>query len=147
MMKGGNNMGTRVTAFGYVFEERAAAPFQTVAAGGDITFSDNGPLNNITHVPGTAPIIITIPGTYEISFGVFSTVNPQDWGITLNNAVIASFDAAGQSLTATFKLTITDIPVGGAVVTIRNVSPNNVPNALRTVANFISAWVDIEKLD
>lgn len=140
MMKGEKNMGSRVSAFGYVFEQRAAGPFQTVATGADVLFSNNGPLNNITHEPGTAEIGITIAGTYNISFEVYTTAgNPQDWGITVNDEVVARFQAAGQTLSGDFKLAL----AAGDIVTIRSIVSSPDPVRLRE-ANTISAWALIE---
>ena len=136
-MKGEDNMGSRLSSSGYVWEQRAAAPFQTVATGADILFSNNGPLNGITHVAGTSQIGITIAGTYNIAFAVYSAGgNPQDWGITVNNEVVARFQANGQNLSANYLLVL----AAGDIVTIRSVvsTPNPVP--LRQ-ADTISAWV------
>lgn len=53
-------------AYGYVFN----FPIQTVAAGADVIFSNNGPLFNIGHSPGTAAILVPQAGDYLVEYTI-----------------------------------------------------------------------------
>lgn len=127
-------------AFGYVFHISPTAA-QTIPVGSDLLFNSNGPLNNIIHAPGTAQILVVLPGTYNINFAIYTNGNnPQDWGVAVNGVVVAEFNANGQSMIAGTTLTLN----AGDVVTIRNVNSFPDPALLRLGA--ISAWLQIYKV-
>lgn len=128
-----------LTSYGYVFQVNT----QTIAKGANISFSNNGPLNGINHTPGTPGIEITLDGTYNITFSVYTTQNnPQDWGVAVNGAVQSEFSSAGQSITGTTSLTLK----ASDNLTIRNVNTIPDPATLRT-GNFTTAYVLIYKVD
>ncbi len=128
-----------LAAFGYVFQLNT----QTIAVGANITFSNNGPLNAINHIPGTSGIQITLDGTYNITFSVYTTQNnPQHWGVVVNGTLRSDFTSAGQSMTATTSLTLK----ASDNVTIRNVNTIPDPATLR-VGNVTTAYVLIYKVD
>jgi hypothetical protein len=131
-----------LAAFGYVFQVNT----ETVPQGSDITFSNNGFLNGITHATGTAQIGITISGIYNISFGIYtSNNNPQDWEFFVNGAAppittIANseFNNSGQTLNGVIQLALN----AGDFITLRNIATLPNPAILRTT-NTISAYVSI----
>jgi len=128
-----------LAAFGYVFQLGT----ETVPVGADISFSNNGPLFNVAHAAGTAPIIVNAAGTYNIAFAVYTANNNlQDWGVAVNNVVVADFNSAGMSLSAATTLNLN----AGDVVTIRNVSTGAQEATLRTTST-ISAWVQLFKVN
>lgn len=126
-------------AFGYVFQLNT----QTIAVGANITFSNNGPLNGINHIPGTAGIQVTLDGTFNITFSVYTTLNnPQHWGVVVNGTLRSDFTSAGQSINASTSLTLK----ASDNVTIRNVNTIPDPATLR-VGNVTTAYVLIYKVD
>ncbi|ABI69288.1 hypothetical protein [Syntrophomonas wolfei] len=128
-----------VASWGYVFQLNT----QNVAVGSNITFSNNGPLNGINHTPGTAGIRVTLDGTYNITFSVYTTQNnPQHWGVVVNGVVKSDFNSAGQSLTASTTLTLSALDN----VTIRNINTIPDPATLR-IGNFTTAYVLLYKVD
>ena len=128
-----------LAAWGYVFQINT----QTVAVGANVTFSNNGPLNNINHTPGSAGIDVTLGGTYNITLGVYTTQNnPQDWGVVVNGVVRSRFNSAGQSITGTTSLALN----AQDRVTIRNVNTIPDPATLRT-GDFTTAYVLLYKVD
>ena len=136
---GGGGGGAGLRAFGNVFQIGT----ESVPVGSDVTFGSNGPLFNMTHTLGTAPIVIGITGTYNIAFTInTSNNNPQDWAIFVNGVNRAEFNAAGQSITGLTALVLN----AGEAVTIRNVATVPDPAVLRT-SNTISASVIIYKVD
>lgn len=128
-----------LAAWGYVFQINT----QTVAVGANVTFSNNGPLNNINHTPGSAGIDVTLGGAYNITFGVYTTQNnPQDWAVVVNGVVKSRFNSAGQSITGTTSLALN----AQDRVTIRNVNTIPDPATLRT-GDFTTAYVLLYKVD
>lgn len=128
-----------LAAFGYVYQINT----QTIATGANITFSNNGPLNGINHVAGTPGIQVTLDGTYNITFSVYTTQNnPQDWAVVVNGVVRSEFTSAGQSINASTSLTLKALDN----VTIRNVNTIPSPATLR-IGNFTTAYVLIYKVD
>lgn len=125
-------------AYGWIFQSGT----ETVPLGSDINYSGNGPLLNITHVPGTAPIIVGLTGIYNIAFVVNSSNNnPEGYSIFVNGASRGDFTAAGQSITALASLSL----VAGDSVTIRNSATVPDPAVLRT--SGISSSLLIYKVD
>ncbi|MEN6328127.1 MAG: hypothetical protein ABFD18_18190 [Syntrophomonas sp.] len=128
-----------LASWGYVFQINT----QNVATGANVNFSNNGPLNAINHEPGTATIEVTLPGTYNITFSVYTTQNnPQDWAVVVNGGVRSRFNAAGQTITGTTSLVLDALDR----VTIRNVNTIPSPATLR-VGDFTTAYVLIYKVD
>ncbi|HBQ27686.1 MAG TPA: hypothetical protein DD791_14930 [Syntrophomonas sp.] len=128
-----------LAAYGYVYQINT----QTIATGANITFSNNGPLNGINHIAGTPGIQVTLDGTYNITFSVYTTQNnPQDWAVVVNGVVRSEFTSAGQSLTASTSLTLKALDN----VTIRNVNTIPSPATLR-IGNFTTAYLLIYKVD
>lgn len=128
-----------LAAFGYIFQVNT----QTIATGANITFSNNGPLNAINHIPGTPGIQVTLDGTYNITFSVYTTLNnPQHWGVVVNGTLRSDFTSAGQSINASTSLTLK----ASDNITIRNVNTIPDPATLR-VGNVTTAYVLIYKVD
>jgi len=128
-----------LVAWGYVFQIGT----ETVAVGSPITFSNNGPIENIAHTPGNSGIEISQGGTYNIAFSVYTTNNnPQDWAVVVNGTIRSEFNSAGQSITGITSLVLS----AGDTITIRNVATVPDPAVLRT-ANATSAQVLIYKVD
>jgi len=136
----GTSLGISVgsEAFGYVFQ---IGP-QTIAVGAPVLFSNNGPINGINHIAGRDSIEITLDGTYNITFSVYTTNNnPQDWAIAVNGVNTARFNSAGQSITGTTSLNLNK----GDRVTLRNVNTSPDPATLRST-DTITAYVLIYKI-
>jgi len=62
-----------IASYGYVYELATAAD-ATVAGGSDVPFSNNGPLNGVTHAAGTTTVTVPITGDYQIDYYVNVTV-------------------------------------------------------------------------
>jgi hypothetical protein len=128
-------------AYGYVYDYRTTTA-QSIATGSDVLFSNNGPLQGITHDAGSSNIVVSEAGDYEITFSVNTTGNnPQSWGIAVNGTVQAYFNAAGQSLPFTSSLLTLD---AGDVVSLRNVG--TIPNPANTRLNVNSIWMQFDKV-
>jgi len=128
-----------LVAWGYVYQIGT----QTIAQGAPVDFSNNGPLNGITHTVGTSEIGITVNGTYNIAFSLYTTNNnPQDWGVAVNGIVRSEFNSAGQSITGITSLVLS----AGDRVTIRNVATLPDPATLRPNSTT-TAQVLIYKVD
>jgi BclA C-terminal domain len=72
-------------AYGYIYNLAAG----TVAIETTISFSDNGPLNGVTHATGSDSIAVTNAGVYKIDFSV-SGVEPNQFAIFINGAPLGS---------------------------------------------------------
>lgn len=132
------NVSVGSEAFGYVFQ---IGP-QTVAIGAPIFFNNSGPLNGINHNAGKDSLDITLNGTYNITFSVYTVNNnPQDWAIAVNGINTAQFNSAGQSITGTAALNLK----AGDKVTLRNVNTSPDPATLRTT-DTITAYILIYKI-
>jgi hypothetical protein len=126
-------------AFGNVFQIGT----ESIPVGSNITFGSNGPLFNLTHTLGTAPIVVGLAGIYNIAFEInTSNNNPQDWAIQVNGVNRAEFNAAGQSITGLATLALN----AGDAVTINNIATVPDPAVLRTT-NTISASIYFNKVD
>ncbi|KAF1085298.1 hypothetical protein SPSYN_01434 [Sporotomaculum syntrophicum] len=131
---------TGLAAFGFVFQIGT----QNVPVGDDINYSNNGPLFNITHAPGEEGITVELAGVYDISFGIYTSQNnPQDWAVAVNDAIVAEFNGAGQTIVAAVTLDLN----AGDIVTIRNVATGGAEGATLREEDTISSWVKINKLD
>jgi hypothetical protein len=126
-------------AYGRIFQIGT----EIVPLGTDVSYSDNGPLLNITHTSGTAPIIVGLTGIYNIELVVNSSNNnPEGYSIFVNGASRADFTAAGQSITAFASLALN----AGDSVTIHNSATVPDPGILR-IGTAISSSVLIYKVD
>lgn len=71
--------------YGYIYN---LSP-QTVAIEADIIFDSTGIVTSgITHAPGTAQILVTTPGIYEVNF-IVSGVEPNQFTLFLNGTPVA----------------------------------------------------------
>jgi len=135
----GSPIGASLAAWGYVFQINT----QTVAVGANINFSNNGPLNGISHTPGTATVIVAADGTYNLTFSVYTTQNnPQDWAVVVNGVNRQRFNSAGQTISGTTSLALN----ADDRVTLRNVATSPDPATLRT-GDFTTAYMLIYKVD
>jgi hypothetical protein len=64
--------GSGIESFGYVYN-LASIINATILGGSAINFSNNGPLEKITHAPGSDCVLINKTGTYKIDYSVFIT--------------------------------------------------------------------------
>ncbi|MZK58166.1 collagen-like protein, partial [Clostridium beijerinckii] len=136
--------GAGLAADGYVYE-LATILAATVAAGADIPFSNNGPLSNITHVPGTTTVIVPIAGVYEVNYSASITaVVGAQIAIAVNGTVDASTPIS--ALVATGELSGNAILTlaAGDVITLRNNSALALTLAL---APSVGAQLTLKKLD
>ncbi|ANB59667.1 BclA C-terminal domain-containing protein [Anoxybacteroides amylolyticum] len=73
-----------LSEYGYIYN---LTP-QTVAIEADVLFDSNGILTpGITHIPGTAQIVVTTPGDYEVTFSVSGT-EPNQFALFLNGVLV-----------------------------------------------------------
>lgn len=130
-------------AWGYVYQINT----EQVAVGAPVTFSNNGPLNGINHTLNTSGIEITVAGIYNIAFTInTSNNNPQDWAIAVNGINQAEFNAAGQSITGIYTISLN----AGDNVTLKNVAtvtPGGGDFATLRTTDTITAAVLIYKID
>jgi len=134
-----SRIGASLAAWGYVFQINT----QSVPVGANVNFSNNGPLNGISHTPGTATVTVEAAGTYNLTFSVYTTQNnPQDWAVVVNGVTSQRFNSAGQTITGTTSLVLN----AGDRVTIRNVATSPDPATLRT-GDFTTAYMLIYKVD
>jgi len=136
---GNSGGGTKsLAAFGYVFQKNT----ETVAVGSPVTFSNNGPLKRISHAPGSSGIGITLAGTYNLTFSIYTNQNnPQDWAVAVNGIIQAEFNSAGQSITGTISIGLK----AGDTVTILNANTVPDPANLRE-GDFTTAYVLLYKV-
>ena len=64
--------GTAISSYGYVYNLATGAN-STVAGNTDLPFSNNGPLESITHATGMTTVTIPSAGTYKIEYNVSTT--------------------------------------------------------------------------
>ncbi|MDQ0418313.1 hypothetical protein J2Z48_002505 [Croceifilum oryzae] len=124
-----------LSAYGQVYNLSTGIVL-TIGAGGDIPFSNNGVLNNITHTTGSTQIILPQAGQYEVNFQV-SAVGAllgllAAFAVTVNGTVVPQSTFA-INLTGVLNLAaqisgsvIIDVPAN-ATITLRNVSGVSVP--------------------
>ncbi|MHB8076879.1 hypothetical protein [Desulfosporosinus fructosivorans] len=107
---------TVIEEFAYIYNLAAGV----VALEGDILFSDNGEIaGSITHVVGTAPIILGIAGTYAVWFNV-AGVEPNQFTLFQNGAAVpgATYGSGAGTQPNPGKVIIT--AAAGDVLTLRN---------------------------
>ncbi|TQR18458.1 BclA C-terminal domain-containing protein [Psychrobacillus soli] len=125
---------TNRPAYGYVFN----FPVQTVASGGDVNFSGNGPLVNISHTPGTAPILIPRAGDYLVEYTI-AVDGPQmsAYALILNGVEVPnSATRYGATSPAGTNQTLT----GSAIISV----PANSTLLLRNVGNTADTLIGID---
>jgi hypothetical protein len=122
--------------YAYVYNQST----ESVALEADVTFDSNGPISaGITHQPGTAGIVLTEAGTYEVSFSVSGTEPNQialfdgsvavpgaiygsGAGTQQNNGQVIFTASAGDTLTirnhtSTAAVSL-DTPIGGGAASV-----------------------------
>jgi len=101
--------------------ELATIADATVVGGADVPFSNNGPLQGITHTAGTTTLTVATAGTYQINFMVGLTAGI---GSALAIAVNGTVDASTQisSLIAIGEISGSSLLTlaAGDVITLRN---------------------------
>lgn len=126
-------------AYGYIFQVGT----ESVPLNTNVNYSNNGPLLNIVHIPGTAPIVVGLAGIYNISLVVNTSLNnPAGFSIFVNGVSQANFVSGGQNLTALASLPLN----AGDSITIRNTATSPDPAVLRT-GTSVSSTVLINKVD
>lgn len=130
--------------YGYVYQ-LAVSGSETVSGGADVLFSNNGPLLDIVHTAGTAPITVALAGTYQIDYGVSITAGVGSAiAIAVNGTVDASTTlstlvATGQ-VSGSAMLTL----AAGDVLTLRN---NSAVSLTLALAPAVGAQFTIKLLD
>ncbi|WP_338011895.1 BclA C-terminal domain-containing protein [Desulforamulus ferrireducens] len=118
---------------------------QTILAGADIPFSDNGPLFNIAHTAGTTTFTVTNAGTYQIDYivnitaGLNASIVLTVGGVEVPGSQVDALVATGQ-LTGSVILTL----AAGDVITLRN---NSVISLTMPLAPSTGAQITIIQLD
>ena len=115
----------------------------------DVTFDTNGLLTpGITHTPGSANIVVTTPGDYQINFTTV-TNEPNQFAVFVNGAAVpGSLYGSGSGVVQNQGFVIVTLAAND-VITLRNVSSNPVVLATGvggTGAN-VNASIVIKKLD
>lgn len=102
--------------YGYIYN---LSP-ETVAVEADVIFDSTGIVTpGITHIPGTAQILVTTPGIYEVTFSI-SGVEPNQFTLFLNGVPIPeSVYGSGAGTQQNNGQVIIAIPAGG-ILTLRN---------------------------
>ncbi len=133
-----------MAADGFAFELATLAD-ATVVGGGDVPFSNNGPLNGITHTPGTTTITVSSAGVYEINYGISITAGVgSQIAIAVNGTVNASTPISALVATGSlFGVAILTLAAGD-VITLRN---NSAVALTLTLAPGVGAQLTIKKLD
>ncbi|MEA0565009.1 MULTISPECIES: collagen-like protein [Lysinibacillus] len=124
-------LGTGLPGFAYIYDTTAQP---AIPNNGQVTFNTNGnitPAGFVTHVPGTAPIIINQTGIYLITYELFVSGGPNAFALFNGDNQIAGSnygDNAGNSTENGQVIT----PLNASdVLTLRNIYIN--PTALVNV--------------
>ncbi|WP_459501253.1 BclA C-terminal domain-containing protein [Bacillus sp. C1] len=142
-------------AYGQVYSNHT----QVISTGQDVTFNQNGILNDVSYTPGTSSVNVKRYGHYQVIYQVFTTTqDPQAslgaaYAITINgvpqpnsiygNSIQAGPQNLNQQLVGSC---ILKIPAG-ATVTLRNVgSTTDVLPASEDGNSVISASLTLVKL-
>jgi hypothetical protein len=102
--------GAGTSAYGYVYQLATLAD-ATVVGGADIPFSNTGPANNVTHVPGTTTIVISNTGQYEVNYQVSITAG-------IGSALAIAVNGVVDASTVVNTLVATGIVSGKAIITL-----------------------------
>ena len=108
-------------AYGYVYNTSA----QSVTAGADVTFDNNGVLVEIGHTAGQAPVTISDTGDYEFTFVAGST-GAQQFELTLGNVPVDGTTYGIGITGANYGQVITTVATAGITATLRNASSSTV---------------------
>jgi hypothetical protein len=111
-----------------------------------VPFSNNGPLSNIAHIAGTAPVTVLTDGNYLITYNVIllTGVGPiiaiaVNGVVDLSTSVVALSDQGQVSGQAILPIT------AGSTITLRNNS-SSIPFNLQ-FGPHVGAQLTIERLD
>jgi hypothetical protein len=117
----------------------------TVVGGGDVPFSNNGPLVNATHTAGLTTVTVILAGTYQIDYSISITAGiGAAIAIAVNGTVDASTNVVALVAVGGINGTATLTLAAGDVITLRNNSA--VPFTL-TLAPGVGAQLNLTKLD
>ena len=136
--------GTGLAASGYVYDLATIAN-ATIIGGTDIPFSNNGPLNNVSHTAGSTVITILANGVYEFNYIVSITA-----GIGAQIAIAVNV-VVDPSTPISALITTGEIPgsailnlTAGSIITLRN---NSATPLTLNLAPAVGARLTIKKLD
>jgi hypothetical protein len=135
--------GAGASDYGYVYQ-LATLIDATVVGGADVPFSNNGPLNGITHTQNTTIITIPTTGDYEIDYSISITAGV---GAAMAVAVNGVVDASSAITILTPVGHISGkaiIPLtAGDVITLRN---NSATPLVLSLAPSVGAQMTVRKL-
>ncbi len=141
-------VGTGLPGFAYIYDTTAQPG---IPNNGEVTFNTNGniiPEGFVTHVPGTAPIIINQTGIYLITYEVFVTGGPFAFSLFNGDNQIAGSNYGGNGGSNPQNGQVITTLNASDVLTLRNIDPN--PTALLNVTipstQVISASIVILRL-
>ncbi|MFF2175958.1 hypothetical protein ACFVT8_05770 [Lysinibacillus sp. NPDC058147] len=121
-------LGTGLPGFAYIYDTTAQPG---IPNNGSVTFNTNGnitPAGFVTHVPGTAPIIINQTGIYLITYEVFVTGGPFAFSLFNGDNQIAGSNYGGNGGSDPQNGQVITTLNASNVLTLRNIHPN--PTAL-----------------
>ncbi|MFD4490559.1 collagen-like protein [Lysinibacillus fusiformis] len=121
-------VGTGLPGFAYIYDTTAQPG---IPNNGQVTFNTNGnitPAGFVSHVPGTAPIIINQTGTYLITYEVFVTGGPFAFALFNGANQIAGSNYGGNGGSDPQNGQVITTLNSSDVLTLRNIHPN--PTAL-----------------
>jgi hypothetical protein len=123
---------------------------QTVALEADLTFDTNGVLTSgITHVAGSAGVVLLNAGTYRVTFSVSAT-EPSQMALFVNGVVVpGAVYGSGAGTQQNTGHTIVTV-AAGAVLTIRNHTSSaaiGLATPIGGTQGSTNASVVIDKLD
>jgi hypothetical protein len=110
-----NNAPQRLTAYGYIYNVDS----QVVPIQGDVSFNINGNVIGISHIPGTAPIILDSCGDYAIWFTV-AAVEQNQFTLYKNNAPVGGSTYGSGDVTQPNSGMVIITAEEGDVLTLRN---------------------------
>ncbi|MGE7840070.1 hypothetical protein ACQKNX_04695 [Lysinibacillus sp. NPDC093712] len=141
-------VGTGLPGFAYIYDTTAQPE---IPNDGEVTFNTNGnitPAGFVTHVPGTAPIIINQTGIYLITYEVFVTGGPFAFALFNGDNQIAGSSYGGNGGSNPQNGQVITTLNASDVLNLRNIDPN--PTALLNVTipgtQVISASIVILRL-
>jgi hypothetical protein len=121
-----------------------------VAVGNDVIFDSNGILTaGITHTAGLAPITVTDPGHYKVTFGI-SSVEPSQFTVFMNGVAISGATFGSGAGTQQNDGQVIVALAAGDVITLRNYT-SAAAVTLQTLAGgtqtSVNASLVLEKLN
>ncbi|MFF2794007.1 hypothetical protein [Lysinibacillus xylanilyticus] len=140
-------LGTGLPGFAYIYDTTQ----QILLANDQVTFNTNGvitPAGFVTHVTGTAPIIINQTGTYLITYEVFplGTFNNFAFALFNGNNQIAGSNYGGNNSVVTQSGQVITTLNASDVLTLRALNPATLLNMNTIGTPVISASIVILKL-